>query len=111
MDLLPELIISMASLIIMYGLVGLFFTVLGFALVFLRINFARVIMETVYLCVGIGAMIFFFLAPILMSYLVFSLICLIDFAILFFDKHIYAYTHSREKQDIDAETGKPKPLI
>lgn len=110
-DFFPDLLTSLSYFSVTYGLVGLFFTVLGYILVLLRINFARVIMETIYLCVGIGVMIFYVLAPIMIPFLAFSLLCLFDFAVLFFDKHIYAYCHSREKQDTDAETGKPKPLI
>ncbi len=91
-------------------------------------------METVYLCVGIVAMILFVIIPITVQmkeltesdnmviifkaivtvlgpFILFSLLCLLDFAVLFSNKNIYAYTHSREIHDIDAETGKPKPLI
>lgn len=130
----PDSIGRFSSIMTMFGLFGLSYTVLGFVLILLKVNLARVIMETVYLCVGIGAMILFVIIPItdlmkelteshnmvlifkaivllLGPFLLFSLLCLLDFAVLFSDKNIYAYTHSREIHDIDAETGKPKPLI
>lgn len=111
MDLFSDLFDSISYLSIMFGLYGLFFTVLGYILLLIRVNLARVIMETVYLCVGIGVMVFYIMAPIMIPFLLFSLLCLFDFVVLFFDKHIYAYTHSRGAHDIDAETGKPNPLI
>lgn len=110
-DIMPDLYKEMASITIIYGLYGLFFTILGFVLILLKVNIARIITETVYLCVGIGVMIFYFLAPIMIPYLLFSTLCLVDFAVLFFDKNIYAYCHSRGVQDKDAETGKILPLI
>lgn len=110
-NMVSDRLLAVAYFIVMYGLFGLFFIILGYALILLRINIARVIMETIYLCVGIGVMTFFVLAPIMLTWLGFSLVCLFDFAVLFFDKHIHAYTHSRETEDMQTEAKMPKPLI
>lgn len=108
-DLFPDPLVQFPYIYVYVGLWGLIFTVLGYVLVLLKLNLARVIMEMIYLYVGLGTIILF-IRPISL-YIIFPLLCLFDFAVLFFDKHIYAYCHSWEKQDSDAETGKPQPLI
>lgn len=68
-DFFPDMLTELSYFSLQIGLVALFFTVLGYTLVLLKINFARVIMETIYLCVGIGVMIFYVLAPTMLTFL------------------------------------------